>query len=75
MNEDYDLAIKIIVIGDVSVGKTSLLYSFIDKDIGGETKATIGAEYHSYFFNKNNQRIKIMFWDTSGQERFQAITD
>ena len=54
MNEDYDLAIKVIVIGDVSVGKTSLLYSFIDKDIGGDTKATIGAEYHSYFFDKDN---------------------
>ena len=69
-----DLYLKILVIGDSSVGKTSLLLKYID-DYFSETQiSTIGVEYKEKVITLNNRKIGLQIWDTSGQERFRSIT-
>lgn len=74
LDKHFDTAIKIIIVGDVSVGKTSLLNNFQGFDDPLDTIATIGTEYHTIFQNYEGKTVKINFWDTSGQERYWSIT-
>ena len=64
-------SIKVIVIGDASVGKTSLIQMYQTGQFQSLYKNTIGAD----FFLKEiqldgNQVVNMQIWDTAGQERF-----
>ena len=69
-----DLYIKIILIGDSSVGKTSLLLKYTDNYFSETSTATIGVEFKEKIITFNNRNIRLQIWDTSGQERFHSIT-
>lgn len=61
---------KVILVGDASTGKTSLLSRYVYGQFEFKTTPTIGIE----FCHKNIDReTKITFWDTAGQERFQSL--
>lgn len=48
MSERYfDITVKLIIVGDISVGKTSLLNNFKEEEDPTNTIATIGTEYYS----------------------------
>lgn len=72
--EHFDYAIKIIIIGDISVGKTSLLNNFLKLENPMNTVATIGTEFKTFLETIGENTVKINFWDTSGQERYRSIT-
>lgn len=59
-------SMKIIAIGDISAGKTSLLRRHVDGIFTEGYKATVGVD----FFVKGD----VQFWDIAGQERFGAMT-
>lgn len=66
---------KIILLGDVSVGKTSLLTYFIENKFTEEYKATISAEFKTKILNvSQNVQASLNIWDTAGNERFKSIT-
>ncbi len=68
---------KIVIVGASAVGKTSLLKRFIYPSAdfaAGNTKSTIGVEYHVYKTQIDETAIDVHFWDTAGQERFAALT-
>ena len=73
-NKDIELCLKILIIGDSQVGKTSLLLNYIDKIFPEEHISTIGVEYKEKFIKKDDFNIKLQVWDTAGQERFRSIT-
>lgn len=63
--------LKVIIIGDSGVGKTSILESFNYKKISKSAKPTIGAEFtKKKVILENGQEINMQLWDTAGQERF-----
>ena len=66
--------LKILLIGDSSVGKTSLLFRYTDNYFSEEMISTIGVEYKEKVITLNNRKIALQIWDTSGQERFRSIT-
>ena len=70
----YDHVFKLIVIGDTSVGKTSLLTRFTERSFHPFYSPTIGIDFRVKSLKINNKLIKLQIWDTSGNERFQAIT-
>lgn len=75
MSERYfDITVKLIIVGDISVGKTSLLNSFKDEEDPTNTIATIGTEYYSFIQEFKQKNLKVNIWDTSGQERYRSIT-
>ena len=70
----YDKTIQLLVIGDSSVGKTSLITRYTNGTFKEEYLATVGLDYYSKVEAINNQTINIKLWDTAGQERFRSIT-
>ena len=69
-----DIFLKILILGDSFVGKTSLLLKFTDGEFPENHIATIGVEFKEKIVNVMNRDIKLQIWDTSGQERFRSIT-
>ena len=66
---------KLILIGDSTVGKTNLLVKYVDRKSPENIISTIGIEFKNKTINlKNGRTIKLQIWDTSGQEKFRALT-
>ncbi|KAK2076453.1 hypothetical protein QBZ16_000978 [Prototheca wickerhamii] len=61
--------LKVIILGDSGVGKTSLMHQYVNKKFSSQYKATIGAD----FLTKEVQVDDKLIWDTAGQERFQSL--
>jgi len=72
--EEYEMMVKIILIGDSGVGKTNIMSKFLKNQFMEESKATIGVEFGSKLFNHEGHKIKAQIWDTAGQEKYKAIT-
>ena len=69
-----EINLKILLIGDSSVGKTSILLRYVDDEFNDSYISTIGIEYKIKTINVNNKKITMRIWDTSGQERYRSIT-
>ena len=66
--------LKLLLIGDSNVGKTSLLLRYLDNTFSDKYITTIGVEFKSKDITLNNKTYKIHIWDTAGQERYKSIT-
>lgn len=64
--------VKVAVIGDYGVGKTTLLNTFQNKK-EYLAHSTLGVDFLLQNFNHKNKTYKFHIWDTAGQERFRAI--
>ena len=65
--------IKIILLGDSFVGKTSFVGQFFSEGFNPNLTSTIGVNQRSKIINYNTNYYKIQIWDTAGQERFESI--
>ncbi|CAG8629500.1 10698_t:CDS:2 [Gigaspora margarita] len=70
----YDYLIKLLLIGDDDVGKSSLLLRFSDDSFTPSFITTIGIDFKIRNIELDGKRIKLQIWDTAGQERFRTIT-
>lgn len=66
--------IKVIMIGDSGVGKTSLMFRYVDNMFSPTFITTIGIDFKSKILDVEDKKIKMTIWDSSGQERFRSIT-
>ncbi|CAF1120705.1 unnamed protein product [Rotaria sordida] len=73
-NSEYDHLLKLLLIGDADVGKSSLLFRFADDTFNESYLATIGVDFETRTMNHNGKTVKFQIWDISGQERFRTIT-
>ena len=69
-----EISLKILLIGDSFVGKTSLLLKYCDGQFPEAHMATIGVEFKDKIINVGKWKVRLQIWDTSGQERFRSIT-
>lgn len=72
--DDPEFLLKIVIVGDSSVGKTCLLYQFCQNRFNASTKPTIGIDYLTYDTTVDNKKVTVHFWDTAGQEKFRGLT-
>ena len=80
----YDYLIKVILVGDTGVGKTSFLLRFTEQmfddashiaTIGKNSSLTIiGIDFKTKNLRMDGKNVKLQIWDTAGQERFRTIT-
>ena len=70
----YDHLLKLIIIGDSSVGKTCILLRFSEDNFPTSHMPTIGIDFKIKSINVDSQVVKLQVWDTAGQERFRTIT-
>ena len=76
LSRDLNLIdIKIIILGEASVGKTSIIGRYIDNSFHDLYTCTIQAEKRSKVINEDeNTSLRLNIWDTAGQEKFKSIT-
>jgi len=67
------LMFKVILIGEISVGKTSLMRRFVHRSFANDTKGTIGADFMVKEIREGDKIITLQIWDTAGGERFQSL--
>merc|ERR1712151_989231 len=65
--------LKVIILGDSGVGKTSLMNQYVNKKFSNQYKATIGADFLTKEILVEDRLVTMQIWDTAGQERFQSL--
>ena len=74
--ESKEFEIKICLLGNVNVGKTSIASRFCKDSFTENYMNTIGGAYQQQNIILNNgTKIKLHIWDTSGQDRFRSMTN
>jgi len=65
--------IKVVLLGDSGVGKSSLVLRFVTDTFKPYSDSTIGASYMTKLINFENKAYKYMIWDTAGQEKYHSL--
>ena len=65
--------LKIILVGDTGVGKTSLVRRLNGENFSDQYQSTIGIDFRIIPGNFKNKSVKVYVWNTAGQERFYSI--
>ena len=71
---DKSYQFKINLVGDSSVGKTSLLSRFVNDKFEQKYRCTIGVEYKCKNISIDDNSIKLQVFDTCGAEKYRCIT-
>ena len=72
--DDFDYTIKLLIVGDSSVGKTNFISMFIENKFIPNYMTTSGIDLKASIIEVRNKKIKVQLWDTAGQEKYRAIT-
>jgi len=64
---------KVVLLGEGSVGKTSLVTRYVQNTFNERHVTTIQASFLTKRLNVDGSRVNISIWDTAGQERFHAL--
>jgi Ras-related protein Rab-7A len=73
MSHRQKALLKIIVLGDSNVGKTSVLTQYVKNKFSEKFKATIGADFLPKDVMLDDKMVQLQIWDTAGQERYQSL--
>ncbi|KAI5607591.1 ras-related protein Rab-43 [Silurus asotus] len=73
-DDTYDFVFKIVLVGDVGVGKTCVVQRFKTGTFIERQGNTIGVDFTMKTMDIQGKRVKLQIWDTAGQERFRTIT-
>ena len=72
--EKKERCLKVLLLGDTSVGKTCLLKRYTEDTFQDAYLSTIGFDYKFKIVTlKSGKEVKVQIWDTAGQERFRTI--
>lgn len=73
-NEEDKKAFKVILIGPVYSGKSSLIRQYIYKQFNDKYNVTVGFDFDTKKIKIENQILKLQIWDTAGTELYQSLT-
>lgn len=65
--------VKVCLLGDIGVGKSSLVGRFVSNAFNANLTTTLGASFMSKSLTVDNNTIKYQIWDTAGQERYRSL--
>ncbi|XP_060065263.1 ras-related protein Rab-9A-like [Ylistrum balloti] len=65
--------LKVVLLGDGGVGKSSLMNRFVSNKFDAQSFHTIGVEFLNKDVEVDNELYKMQIWDTAGQERFKSL--
>ena len=73
-DEIEPLDIKMILLGDSGVGKTSIIGRYVDDSFSKDEASSSSMTYIQKKIKINNQKINLSIWDTVGQEKYRSLT-
>jgi len=65
--------LKVVIIGDGGVGKSSLMNRFVNNEFDSQSFHTIGVEFLNKDMTIDDETFTMQIWDTAGQERFKSL--
>ena len=68
-----DEVLKFVILGEGRVGKTSILSKYFAKKFDEGQKSTVNPAFYEKTQNYQGKNVQLKFWDTAGQEQFNAI--
>lgn len=69
-----DNVLKIVILGEGRVGKTSILSKYFKKKFNEGQESTVNPAFYEKTITHQGKNIQLKFWDTAGQEQFNAIS-
>eukprot|EP01083_Nonionella_stella_P045103 121258_1 len=67
-------SVKLVLLGNASVGKSSILQRFATDEYSAEKPPTVGAAFTTKVITVAHRQIKFDIWDTAGQEKYRSMT-
>jgi Ras-related protein Rab-18 len=67
------ITLKLVLVGDSGVGKSSLLLRFATDEFPQDISTTIGVDFKVKNLIVDGQKVRLNIWDTAGQERFRTL--
>ncbi|KAA8541812.1 hypothetical protein F0562_022964 [Nyssa sinensis] len=64
---------KLVLLGDMGTGKTSLVLRFVKGQFFDHQEPTIGAAFFTQILSVSEATVKFDIWDTAGQERYHSL--
>ncbi len=74
-NEKEGKGVKIILLGESGVGKTSIINRYLNDEFASDSLSTLGSYTSKKEITKNKTKYLLDVWDTSGQEQYHSITN
>ena len=72
--KEYEKSIKVILLGDTNVGKSSVIDRIINDTFNYNPHPTLTLEHYNLIIKINSFVLRMQIWDTAGQEKFDSIT-
>jgi len=72
--EELEVALKVVIVGNGGVGKSSMIQRYCKGTFTKDYKKTIGVDFLERQIEVDGEEVRLMLWDTAGQEEFDAIT-
>eukprot|EP01137_Pigoraptor_chileana_P000442 Opistho-2@36651 len=72
--EEFEIALKVLIVGNGGIGKSSLIQRYCKGIFTKDYKKTIGVDFLEKQLDHDGENVRLMLWDTAGQEEFDAIT-
>ena len=73
-NLPTEIFLKILVLGDLGVGKSSLVRKYCHTDAGPEYKVSVDVSHSVKTVSVNGYKVNLQLWDIPGHERFGGMT-
>ena len=73
-DSNYSNTLKLILLGDTGVGKSSLISVSVGNQFSNTVPSTVASSFVPKKFYKGNRQYILNIWDTAGQEKFRAMT-
>ena len=76
MEEENPIPVKVVLLGESGVGKTSIITQFISKKFNQRCPTSVSAQFISKImkFPEYSKNLKFDIWDTVGQEKYRSLT-
>ena len=72
--DEYNMMIKVVLIGDSGVGKTNIILRYLKNEFDSNSISTIGTTFGVKELIKNKKTYNLNIWDTTGQEIYRSVT-
>ncbi|XP_078132391.1 ras-related protein Rab-38 [Sander vitreus] len=71
----HERLLKVLVIGDLGVGKTSIIKRYVHQVFSQHYRATIGVDFALKVLHWDQRTVvRLQLWDIAGQERYGNMT-
>ena len=74
LEEEIEHPVKVLIVGNGAVGKSSMIQRYCKGIYTSDYKKTIGVDFLEKRATVEGEDLRLMIWDTAGQDEFDSLT-